>query len=98
MTAAVRTSRVSEYEFGALTLSQEPQYMDEFVWARLRGARPSSGMSGEKPAGERTGGGYQNMVDEGLRLHRAFCSISNAALREAIVTLVVELTKAESVD
>jgi hypothetical protein len=75
--------------------------MDEFVWARLRGARPLSGMSGEKPAGElrfeRTGS-YQNMVDEGLRLHRAFCSISNSAMREAIVTLVVELTKEEVVD
>jgi hypothetical protein len=75
--------------------------MDEFVSARLRGARPSSAMSGEKPAGklpfERTAS-YRNMVDQGLRLHRAFCGISNDALREAIVTFVVEIAKAEIVD
>jgi hypothetical protein len=75
--------------------------MDEFVQARLRGAPPTSGMSAKKPAGEPPfdrAGAYQNMVDEGLRLHKAFCSISDAALREAIVTLVVEMTKREIVD
>jgi len=75
--------------------------MDEFLWARLRDKRPSSGTSGEKPAGklpfERTAS-YQNMVDEGLRLHKAFRNINNSALREAIVTLVVELAKGEIAD
>lgn len=75
--------------------------MDEFVRARSRGGRPSSGVPGEKPASEpppEATSSYQNMVDQGLRLHRAFCGISNAALREAIITLVVEMAKGETGD
>jgi hypothetical protein len=72
--------------------------MDEFLRARLH-SRPA--FSGERPAGklpfERTAG-YQTMIDQGLRLHRAFRNISNSAVREAIITLVVEFTKCENVD
>jgi hypothetical protein len=68
--------------------------MDELLWARLRDKRLLSGVSPENPVGrppfERTAS-YQNMIDQGLRLHKAFREISNAAVREAIVTLVIEL-------
>ena len=71
--------------------------MDEFLWARLH-ARPA--FRGEKLAGqlpfERTAG-YQTMIDQGLRLHRAFRNISNAAIREEIITFVVEFAKNETV-
>jgi transcriptional regulator with XRE-family HTH domain len=36
------------------------------------------------------------LPDQGLRLHRAFISIQNPALREAIVSLVTELAKNET--
>jgi len=75
--------------------------MDELLWARLRDKQPSSGVSGEKLATklpfERTAS-YQNMIEQGLRLHRAFRNISNSALREAVVTLVIELARSEIVD
>ncbi len=72
-------------------------YMDEFLRARLR-AKPAS--SGEKPAEKlpfEATVGYRTMIDQGLRLHKAFRNISDAALRVAIVTFVVELTKRENV-
>ncbi len=72
--------------------------MDEFLRARLHG-RPA--FSGEKLAGKlpvEATAGYRTMIDQGLRLHRAFRTISNAALREAIVTFVVELEKSENVN
>lgn len=40
-------------------------------------------------------GGYLNLPDQGLRLHRAFAGVKNSVLREAIVTLVVEMAKGE---
>ena len=36
------------------------------------------------------------LPDQGLRLHRAFISVKNPALREAIVTLVTELARNET--
>jgi hypothetical protein len=75
--------------------------MDELLWARLRDKRPSSGVLSEKlaekPPVERPAS-YQNMIDQGLRLHKAFRNISNAALREAVVTLVIELARSEISD
>lgn len=35
------------------------------------------------------------LPDQGLRLHRAFISVKNPALREAIVSLVSELAKSQ---
>jgi hypothetical protein len=73
-------------------------YMDEFLRARLH-AKPALGTG--KPAEllpfEATAG-YRTMIDQGLRLHKAFRNVSDAALRETIVTFVVELTKSENVD
>ncbi len=70
--------------------------MDEFLGGRLP-AWPAS--SGERLAGKlpfEGTAGYRTMIDQGLRLHRAFRNISNAALREAIVTFVVELGNNEN--
>jgi hypothetical protein len=75
--------------------------MDELLWARLRDKRPSGGMLQEKLAAAPPLGrtaSYQNMIDQGLRLHKAFRNISNAAVREAVVTLVSELARSETGD
>ena len=42
-------------------------------------------------------GVYLTLPDQGLRLHRAFANVKNSALREAIVTLVVEMAKVENI-
>ena len=70
--------------------------MDEFLRARLP---PKRALGQEKLAGElplEATPGYRTMIDQGLRLHRAFRTIRNAALREAIVAFVVELEKSEN--
>ena len=70
--------------------------MDEFPWARLP---PKTAPREAKPVGEPpldATPGYRTMIDQGLRLHRAFRTIRSAALREAIVTFVVELEKGEN--
>jgi transcriptional regulator with XRE-family HTH domain len=36
------------------------------------------------------------LPDQGLRLHRAFIGVKNPALREAIVSLVIELARSET--
>jgi transcriptional regulator with XRE-family HTH domain len=36
------------------------------------------------------------LPDQGLRLHRAFVGVKNPALREAIVSLVIELAKSDN--
>jgi transcriptional regulator with XRE-family HTH domain len=41
-------------------------------------------------------GAHLTLPDQGLRLHRAFISVRNPALREAIVSLVVELARSET--
>jgi transcriptional regulator with XRE-family HTH domain len=41
-------------------------------------------------------GANLTLPDQGLRLHRAFISVRNPALREAIVSLVVELARSET--
>jgi transcriptional regulator with XRE-family HTH domain len=38
-------------------------------------------------------GSYLTLPNQGLRLHRAFVGIENPALREAIVSLAIELAK-----
>ena len=58
--------------------------------------------SARRPDLERDGsrdeadGGYQAMVEQGLRLNRAFIRIKDPFVREAIVKLVVEAAKNES--
>lgn len=39
---------------------------------------------------------YLTLPDQGLRLHRAFIGVKNAALREAIVSLVTELARSQT--
>jgi hypothetical protein len=41
-------------------------------------------------------GGRFTLPDQGLRLHRAFIGVKNPGLREAIVSLVVELARNET--
>ena len=41
-------------------------------------------------------GVYLTLPDQGLRLHRAFINVKNSVLREAIVTLVVEMARNDS--
>jgi transcriptional regulator with XRE-family HTH domain len=41
-------------------------------------------------------GSYLTLPNQGLRLHRAFVGIENPALREAIVSLAIELAKNDS--
>jgi hypothetical protein len=72
-------------------------HMDEFLRARLHA---KLAFSREKPAEElpfEATAGYRTMIDQGLRLHKAFRNIGNSALREAIVTFVAELAKGENV-
>jgi transcriptional regulator with XRE-family HTH domain len=71
-------------------LGVRPVYFFGFSDERRRGAadldnRPSEGT------------GVYLTLDQGLRLHRAFAQLRNPALREAIVTLVVEMAKSRSV-
>ena len=41
---------------------------------------------------------YRAMLDEGLRLNRAFFNIRSASIREAIINLIVETANNESAD
>ena len=68
-----------------------------------RGFRWSDGPIADKAWGDlpaafpaqRTGG-YQALLDEGLRLNRAFIKINDPLVREAIINLVVEAAESES--
>ena len=68
--------------------------MDDFLCARLP---TQPGFSEETLAGKlspfEATAGYRTMIDQGLRLHRAFRNISNPALRETVIKFVVELEK-----
>jgi hypothetical protein len=74
-------------------------HMDEILCARLP-AQP--GFSEETLAGRlspfEATARYRTMIDQGLRLHRAFRNISNPALREAVIKFVIELEKSENVN
>jgi transcriptional regulator with XRE-family HTH domain len=41
-------------------------------------------------------GAHLTLPDQGLRLHRAFIGVRSPALREAIVSLVIELARSET--
>jgi hypothetical protein len=72
--------------------------MDEFLRTRLS---PKPALGEQKPAGElplEATAGYRIMIDQGLRLHRAFRTIRNSALREAIISFVTEFEKSENVN
>jgi transcriptional regulator with XRE-family HTH domain len=81
--SAVRLLHMSE------ALGVRPTYFFGFSDERRRGVaedggRPWAGL-----------GVYLTLPDQGVRLNRAFIAVKNAALREAIVTLVAELAKSE---
>jgi transcriptional regulator with XRE-family HTH domain len=50
----------------------------------------------DRPADRDGDGAHLTLPDQGLRLHRAFIGVRNPALREAIVSLVVELARNET--
>jgi hypothetical protein len=41
---------------------------------------------------------YRAMLDEGLRLNRAFFNIRSASIREAIINLIIETANNENAD
>ena len=57
--------------------------------------RPGLERDGSRDAADAGDGGYQAMVEQGLRLNRAFIRIKDPFVREAIVSLVVEAAKNE---
>ena len=50
--------------------------------------------AGERPLPRE--GSYLTLRDQGLRLNRAFVGIKNPALRDAVISLVIELAKNDS--
>lgn len=83
---AVDPKAISAYERGAKRISADRLLR----LSKLFGVQPSYffGLSDEP----RTGAG-DTLPEQGFRLHRAFVGVKSAAVREAIVTLVVELSK-----
>ena len=96
---------VNLYETGAKRISADRLLRI----AKALGVRPVYffGFSEERPQPRSKGehdelpcegtGTYLTLPDQGLRLHRAFVNVRNSVLREAIVTLVVEMAKSESI-
>ena len=62
--------------------------------SKVLGVRPVYffGLDGEERPLRRNGAS-STLPNQGLRLHRAFVGVKNSALREAIVSLVIELAK-----
>jgi transcriptional regulator with XRE-family HTH domain len=61
--------------------------------AKILGVKPVYffGFDDDRPASRETA--RLTLPDQGLRLHRAFIGVKNPALREAIVSLVIELAR-----
>ena len=74
----------------AKALGVRPVYFFGFSEESARGADEHD----EKPCDGTSV--YLTLPDQGMRLHRAFVSVKNSALREAIVNLVVEFAKSEN--
>ena len=77
---------VGAYESGATRISAERL----LLLAQAFGVRPSYSFGvdpGARPAPSPA------LPEQGLRLHRAFASVSDPAVREAIVALVAEIAK-----
>ena len=65
--------------------------------SKLLGVRPVYFFGFEDEGRPSRGEGARlTLPDQGLRLHRAFVGVKNPALREAIVTLVIELAKSDN--
>jgi transcriptional regulator with XRE-family HTH domain len=81
---------ISAYENGAKRISADRLLR----LSKVLGVRPVYFFGfedDERPL--RRDGHYFTLPDQGLRLHRAFVGVKNPALREAIVSLVIELAK-----
>jgi transcriptional regulator with XRE-family HTH domain len=84
---------ISAYEKGAKRITAERLLR----LSKVLGVRPVYffGFDGEERPLLREGS-YLTLPDQGLRLHRAFVAIKSPSLREAIVSLVIELAKNDS--
>jgi transcriptional regulator with XRE-family HTH domain len=84
---------ISAYEKGAKRIPAECLLR----LSKVLGVRPVYffGLEGEERSLPREGSNF-TLPDQGLRLHRAFVGVRNPALREAIVSLVIELAKSDS--
>jgi|HubBroStandDraft_1064217.scaffolds.fasta_scaffold156388_2 transcriptional regulator with XRE-family HTH domain len=81
---------ISAYEAGAKRISAERL----FRLSKVLGVRPGYffGLHGQGRPLPQEGSNF-TLPDQGLRLHRAFAGIKDPSLREAIVSLAIELGK-----
>ena len=90
---------ISAYEKGKKRISAlRLLHMAEALSVRptyFFGLSDERGTSAAEDEGQlRNGAGvYLTLPDQGMRLNRAFIGVKNAALREAVITLVVELAR-----
>ena len=84
---------ISAYEKGTKRISADRL----LCLSKVLGVRPLYffGLDGEERL-LRQDATYLTLPNQGLRLHRAFVGVKNPALREAVVSLVVELAKNDS--
>jgi transcriptional regulator with XRE-family HTH domain len=84
---------ISAYENGAKRIPAERLLR----LSQVLGVRPVYffGLDGEEQPLPQERSNF-TLPEQGLRLHRAFVGVKNPALREAIVSLVVELAKNDS--
>jgi transcriptional regulator with XRE-family HTH domain len=84
---------INAYEKGAKRIPAERLLR----LSKVLGVRPVYffGLDGEERPLPREWSKF-TLPDQGLRLHRAFVGVKNPALREAIVSLVIELAKNDS--
>jgi transcriptional regulator with XRE-family HTH domain len=83
---------IGAYEKGAKRISADRL----LSLSKVLGVKPVYffGFDAERPPNG--DGARLTLPDQGLRLHRAFIGVKNPALREAIVSLVVELARNET--
>src|SRR5271166_3768296 len=84
---------ISAYEMGTKRITADRLLR----LSKVLGVRPVYffGLEGEEPL-LRQNGASLALPNQGLRLHRAFVGVKNPALREAIVSLVIELAKGDN--
>ena len=83
----------------AKTMASKINCVDNPRRSRWPDGRGSGGAAWEdlpEAAPVERNGGYQAMLEQGLRLNRAFIAIRDPRVREAIVNLVIEVVKIES--
>ncbi len=84
---------ISAYEKGAKRISADRL----LTLSKVLGVKPVYFFGFDDNERPPNGDGARlTLPDQGLRLHRAFIGVKNPALREAIVSLVVELARNET--